>query len=419
MVGRVSVVTAGLLVLAASAAGAGLATPVAGPALPEATGPVSDPTGAGAVVVQETDSTVTRITVAPDGTATWRVQVRTRLASGADVEEYEAFQTRFRENTSAFLDPFRERMRGVVAEAADATGRPMEARDFRAGTTIQTVPRRWGLVTYEFRWVGFAARDGDGLVVGDVFRGQFFLTANDTLAITGPDEYAVGATDPPPAERDPGTVRWFGPRSFPEDTPAVRFEPVTPTGTPGTRTTTAPGAVGATGTDRLDGTDESGGTDGETTSPDGTPVPSESGGPSLPLAVAVVVVGLLAVGAYRVYGGQDDPTDEDPATSSGSDPSTGETTGSADPDPVVTDADRVERLLREGGGQLRQSGIVEAMDWSKSKTSRVLSDMADEGRIEKLRIGRENVIRFPEDDELGGGESPAGRDSPDGDDEPE
>ncbi|MBP1922838.1 putative membrane protein [Halorubrum alkaliphilum] len=45
---------------------------------------------------------------------------------------------------------------------------------------------------------------------------------------------------------------------------------------------------------------------------------------------------------------------------------------------------------------MRQSAIVEELDWSKSKTSRVLSRMADEGDVEKLRIGRENVIDLAE-----------------------
>jgi uncharacterized membrane protein len=32
----------------------------------------------------------------------------------------------------------------------------------------------------------------------------------------------------------------------------------------------------------------------------------------------------------------------------------------------------------------------------KSKTSRVLSSMAEEGSVEKIRLGRENVVRLEE-----------------------
>ena len=54
------------------------------------------------------------------------------------------------------------------------------------------------------------------------------------------------------------------------------------------------------------------------------------------------------------------------------------------------------RLLRENGGQMRQADIVDSVDWSKSKTSRVLSSMAEEGSVEKIRLGRENVVRLEE-----------------------
>jgi hypothetical protein len=92
----------------------------------------------------ETDNTVTRITVGANGTAEWTVQVRTRLDTAESVEEYEAFQEQIRSNSTAYLGPFRERMRGVVARAANATGREMRAEGFAIETSIQEVPRRWG-----------------------------------------------------------------------------------------------------------------------------------------------------------------------------------------------------------------------------------------------------------------------------------
>ncbi|HET7323133.1 MAG TPA: IclR-like transcriptional regulator [Halococcus sp.] len=58
----------------------------------------------------------------------------------------------------------------------------------------------------------------------------------------------------------------------------------------------------------------------------------------------------------------------------------------------LTDEDRVQALLRENGGRMKQSHIVEETDWSKAKVSRLLSSMNDEGTIEKLSIGRENII---------------------------
>jgi uncharacterized membrane protein len=46
---------------------------------------------------------------------------------------------------------------------------------------------------------------------------------------------------------------------------------------------------------------------------------------------------------------------------------------------------------------MKQSRIVEETRWSTAKVSQLLSSMADEGRVEKLRIGRENLISLPEE----------------------
>lgn len=58
----------------------------------------------------------------------------------------------------------------------------------------------------------------------------------------------------------------------------------------------------------------------------------------------------------------------------------------------VTDAERVEQLLVEHGGYMKQSRIVEETDWSKAKVSRLLSRMADQGIVRKDKDGRENII---------------------------
>ena len=58
----------------------------------------------------------------------------------------------------------------------------------------------------------------------------------------------------------------------------------------------------------------------------------------------------------------------------------------------LTDEDRVEALLGEHGGRMKQSRIVEETEWSKAKVSRLLSSMTDEGTVDKLSIGRENIV---------------------------
>lgn len=303
----------------------------------------------------DTDNTVTRIQVFDNGSARWSIQVRTRLETADEVDQYRAFQDQLTANRTATLERFRTRMTRVVAAAANATDREMTAKGFALSTHIQEVPQQWGVVTYEFTWTRFAARDGSALVVGDVFEGGFFLAENDRLVVAEPRGYRVAGSDPTPDATLEDAVAWDGRRDFPDGRPRVRFEPEpTPTGPTATRSPTV--AV-------------------QGTTPGGAGL---SNGTLALLAVLGLVVlgGIALVARRRGRGGSG-------------------RAGTAEP---VTDADRVRALLAEHGGQLKQTEIDDAVDWSSSKTSRVLSRMAEDGAVEKLRIGRENVIRLPEDD---------------------
>ena len=367
------------------------------------------------------DNTITRIDLAADGSATWEITLRTRLENDSDVAEYERFQERFRSNVSRYLDPFSERMSGVVSAANDSSDREMRATDFEAETGIQEVPRRWGVVSFRFTWTGFAAVDGDAVVAGDVFSGGFFIDADDALAVSAPEGYAIESVAPDPDDAGDGTVEWRGREDFGEGRPSIRAVPAT-TGDGG----------GDAGSDGADGGDS----------------PSGAGNGTLLAALgALALVAAVGLGAYAVrtdriglggaeaddqssgdrsppgeFGPSDGDTEQpnagDPANvdstagaavlagSSERDSDGGEsadTTPDGDPDAIdpelLTDEDRVKRALRERGGRMKQSAVVEAFGWSKSKTSRVLSRMADDGEVEKLRLGRENVIDLVDRDD--------------------
>lgn len=293
------------------------------------------------------DTTIVRVRVLPNGSARWTLEIRTRLDSPADVEGFERFRARFRNDSGRFLGRFTERMRGVVADAREATGREMRAVDFTADTAVQEVPRRWGVVRYSFLWTNFARADGRALVVGDVFRGGFFLAENDTLAVVATDGYEIADAAPSPAVTDTGRVAWQGQFDFGDGRPRLRLVP----------------AEG-------DPSDDGDGGQG------GLPIlPLVGGG----LAVAVLggAVWYVRRGAGAVPPGRGDAgVPPDAATG------------------MLTDAERVEALLGERG-RMRQADVAEELGWSASKTSRTLSSMVEEGRVEKLQLGRENLVQLP------------------------
>lgn len=340
----------------------------------------------------DADATVTRIEIDENGTAYWSVTIRTRLENESDVEDYEVFQERFRADREAHVKRFERRMTGVVSSASEATGRSMNASAFRARTSIQELPRRWGTVTFSFRWTSFAAVDGDAIAVGDVFEGGLFLDDGDYLEVVPPAAYAP-TTSPPPDETEGTTVVWSGPEEFADRQPAVRFEP--------TGSATASDTTGAdTDSGRVIGTAD------------------------VAVAISALVITGIAIAVatdrerrHRLRSriplpGEpaDDRTDE--ASAENEDPSTAavdaasdrvdpdRATAAAGPDldpDLVTDEGRVRRLLERNGGRMRQAAIAEELEWSASKTSRVVSDMAADETVEKLRIGRENVIDLLEE----------------------
>ncbi|QAU13063.1 hypothetical protein EKH57_10210 [Halorubrum sp. BOL3-1] len=352
---------------------------------------VAVPAGAQSVAVPQTDdqpapdNTITRIDLAADGSATWEITLRTRLENDSDVAEYERFQGRFRSNTSRYLDPFSERMSGVVAAANDSSDREMRATDFAADTAIQEVPRRWGVVRFRFTWTGFAAVDGDAVVAGDVFAGGFFITDDDSLAVSVPDGYAVESVSPDPDEVGDGVVEWRGREDFDDGRPSVRAVPAARGG-------------GDAGGDGAGGGADSGGVGNATLLAALALVFGAAG-----LAAYAVRTGRLGLGGEQTDHGRgstatdrNDAVDDDGGAATTTEPGTGNESDAVDPE-LLTDEDRIRRTLRERDGRMKQSDVVEELGWSKSKTSRVLSRMAEEGDIEKLRIGRENVIDLAAD----------------------
>ncbi|WEL26958.1 helix-turn-helix transcriptional regulator [Haloferax volcanii] len=369
----------------------------------------------------EPDSTRIVVEVSERGDARWEIQYWTRLDDENTTEAFRSLQDDVRANPDDYTAAFAERIASTVGAAENATGREMAATNVSVAAETRSLPDSFGVVSYSFEWSNFAAVDGDRLVVGDAIEG-FFLDSSSRLILSWPDDYGATTVEPAGDETRENAVIWRGTQTeFVSGEPNVVLErgaggsepsaTPTPTPTPGDSetpaagddpfpTTTAlialalvvlvgAGAVylrsrGALGGDGDAGADAAGETDA---------------------GVSAEATSASAGDADSEQAGDADAAADDPdavADESGDD-------GEPSPPPeLLSNEERVLRLIESRGGRIKQQEVAGALDWTDAKTSKVVRGMRDEGTIEGFRLGRENVLRLPEDDD-------GGADAPDGD----
>ncbi|WP_415379280.1 helix-turn-helix transcriptional regulator [Halosimplex sp. TS25] len=439
----VAVVTA-LLLLAGVAPAAAL---VGAPTNPSGGGAVADAAALPHNSSLDPGDWEMRIDMAANGDAQWRVKTVVPVEDG-DRQAFADLVERFNESEDPLgLDTFRM----AATNASEATGRSMEIRNVQRHHARHN---ETGALWITFTWTNFGRTSGDRLAVGDVFNASSSnplpeLKVGETLVIVPPDGY--GVTSAPtggssaPSSLSNGVARWSGPQDFVDRGPWIVYSGDAPTAT--LTPTTAPrnGTVTPTG-------------DGPGTSPGGPGGDGLLQG-ALPMVVLIVLAaasaavlaaymrgdddGFDGLGAIVGSGGEDGGSSATADSDGAPDPDTGvevdassgstaaaengsgagnaasaggsaagasatSTSEAADgaddsadeeiDEELLSDEERVERLIEHNGGRMKQAAIVQETGWSNAKVSQLLSAMDDDGRIDKLRIGRENLISFPDED---------------------
>jgi len=407
---RARAAAAVVVLLAAATAGVAGATAAAGPAhatAADSTAPTFDQSTAPTF-----DRLTIEVTVRADGSATWTFRYERVLANETEREAFESYARRVREEETALFSEFRDDARLLAEAGAAATNRSMAARDFRRDAFVRSgVSTDFGVVTLTFRWDGFARTDGDRVIAGDVFDGGLYLGPGEEFVVRPGERLSFAAADPPASQSNPESLRgsrslaWEGERKFLDRRPRIEFAPAatptpppTPEPTPTATPTPAPAGgggvgpgwvvaaalllAGVAGVVGLAARGRSGGDGGA--GPGAGPGDDDSSGGSGETGPAAAAAG--AAGAGAAGSESDAGSGPGPGPGSGSDPDS-----AVDPT-LLPDEERIVRLLEANGGRMRQARIVEATGWSKSKVSVTLSEMAEEGEVSKLRIGRENVV---------------------------
>jgi DNA-binding MarR family transcriptional regulator len=282
-------------------------------------------------------STTYTISLQEDGSAAWKVEYRTPLVTDDDLNEFTNYS---RDLNSVYIPELRDLMQRSASQAALGTGRPMEVKDFTGNAYVQTSPTgKFGLVTYTFTWTNFAETDG-GLTLGDAFAGGLYLEKDNTLIIRYPAGYTVVSAEPAPDQTNEGLV-WYGLRSFGPGQPQVTL--------------------------------------------------AKSAGTFLPV-ILLSVIAITIIAVYLIYRRRKLSRDNDD-TEDTEEPSA----------PALSDEDlfsleeKIHKLLLACGGEQYQSGIVKTLGLPKSTVSSALNGLHKKGVIQKVRKGRENLIRLVRD----------------------
>jgi hypothetical protein len=326
------------------------------------------------------DPEVTTLYVAPDpdGNARWTVSVRYNLSTSSDRTAFADYGREFEAGeTDVGLDV--AFFRTLAAAAGRETDREMSVRNVSRTATVRNGT---GVLSLSFTWTNFVTDTDTGFVIRDAVLmpdNRTWLASigpSQRLVVETPEGYQVTDTR---FGLDNGSVVIDGPHTFREPL-SISYQQ---------------------------------------TSVEGPP--AEPGAPLWSLIGGALVVGLILAAVVYVRrrdstdGASPDVTDgsvdagvadtpppergADVDADAGTDADADEGTETDGVDPaLLSDEERVEHLLDRNGGRMKQARIVRETGWSDAKVSQLLSTMADEGRIEKLRLGRENLISLSDEE---------------------
>ncbi|CAG0981901.1 hypothetical protein METP3_02132 [Methanosarcinales archaeon] len=271
------------------------------------------------------------INIKENGSAIWNVEYRTLLSTKEDFDSFENYSAQI---NSKYLVEFRELMQRSAQEAAVATARTMVARDFNGEAIIQSTPTgKYGVIHYTFTWTNFA-KTNQNINVGDVFVGGLYLSNDNTLIIQYPQDYTVEQVMPQPDQIRVGMI-WYGLRSFNAGEPQIILAKPSFTST---------------------------------------------------IVVILVIIGLFIAGGVLFVKLKKEAEEK-------TSPKIHETNIQIPEIEMLDVEDRIMKILKESGGTLYQSEIGRQLNLPKSTVSSALNELNGKNIIQKIKKGRENLIR--------------------------
>ena len=268
----------------------------------------------------------------------YRVQIRSDGSAFFAINQFSSANA-----TVETFDVFRQKVFNLVDSAAAITHREMaiDENSLQVNTTISSESKT---TEYTFVWQNFSIVQVSKISFGDVFQvNNFFgqLDGDAALQLTYPSDFSVKSVTPEPYERQDSayTLRW----SRTQDLVANRV------------------SIVLTSNSQNIGN----GSDGQLY--------------SIIVVVSAVGVTLSLLGFYTFKRRKNNAISTTLAES-----------------PILSEEDKVLKLLKTVGGSIRQSEITEQCRFSKAKTSQLLSALEKSGSITRYKSGRDKIVTLKE-----------------------
>jgi uncharacterized membrane protein len=238
------------------------------------------------------------------------------------------------------FDVFQQKVFDLVDSAAYLTHREMsvDENSLQINTTISSESKT---TEYTFVWQNFSIVQSNQLSFGDVFQvNNFFgqLYSDAALILTYPMDFAVESVSPAPYERQDSAelMKW----SRTQDLVTNRVNVVLTS-------------------DSQDGKSLS------------------NGWQLYATVIAVLATGLslIVLGFFMFKRRKNNAVAAIPAES-----------------PLMSEEDKIIKLLKLAGGSMRQSEITEQLRFSKAKTSQLLTSLEKKGDITRYKSGRDKIV---------------------------
>ncbi len=352
------------------------------------------------------------IDVLESGDAIWIEEKSVPLITQAEIDDWNEFIQKghnYRYQTD--IEVFQNNTVQFVRSAENFSNRPMQAENFNISYNItNTLSGKVGIVRYSFEWENFSRTEEANIYIGDVFSEGMELPADNVLIIDIPEGYEVQSASPEFDKRDGNRLIWDGTlhHNFSKGEPSLVL----------LRTTDAAISVGRISVGKT----------GE-----------NSTLPVMAILVVLIAIALVVLWSWRrpkkLTSGKIEHYEDllkqmpkellhevlkipgvwpkiiqllhkelgiksveelEKAAREHRLSNTDLTQSSDQIKEILGYEEMIERYLAKSGGQAYQSEIVKEIGLSKSKISIVLAQMKENGRILKIRKGKENIIRLAE-----------------------